>query len=223
MSFGRPLVERAIVQENESGWLATLHPGWDSYTALNGGDQGTTVAYLSALTGLPSSYFGVDPSNVTAAWQANDLSCWPPAHVPRGSSLISDHALLRDDRLQPASNTPVTLFNPWGIIYGEVNVGTSMLSTSFQFAASTGTAYGIESLLLRRSQHQRKPSDRRCPSISTVAVPLPVDMSDDASTPNGGHDSRVGSIAAIDVLFADWAVTSDEQAGVLVLFGSVGR
>jgi len=197
------LVEKAIVQENESGWLVTIHPGWNSYTALNGGDEGTTVAYLSTLTGLPSSYFGVDPSNVTAAWQANDYVVLATGTVPGGSSLISDHAYAMIG-YSPSSNTPVTLFNPWGIIYGEVNVGTSILSTSFQFAASAGTALGsspLSSPIATPAQTVRS----AMPPISSVAVPLPFDASDDASTPNGGHDSRVGSTAAIDALFADWA------------------
>jgi hypothetical protein len=198
------LVEKAIVQENESGWLATLHPGWDSYTALNGGDQGTTVAYLSVLTGLPSSYFGVDPANVAAAWQANDLVVLATGTLPPGSSLISDHAYAMIN-YNPASNTPVTLFNPWGIIYGQVNVGTSMLTTSFQFAASTGTAMESNTLSASPIAAPAQAVRSEMSLLSTAAIPLSVIVLDDASTSTGSHDSRVGSTAAIDALFADWA------------------
>jgi Calpain family cysteine protease len=133
------LLEKAMVQENASGWLQTWYPGTDSYAALNGGDQGTAVAYLSAITGVSSTYFGINPTNIVADWNAGKYVVLATGSVPAGSNLIADHCYAMVG-YNAASNTPITLFNPWGIQSGEPTVAASTLLTSFQFAAAAGAA-----------------------------------------------------------------------------------
>jgi Calpain family cysteine protease len=133
------LVEKAIVEENAEGWLATWYPGSDSYAALNGGDQGTADAYLSTLTGLSSSYFGVDPSNIVADWQANKLVVLSTGTVAAGSGLVADHCYAMVG-YNPASSTPISLFNPWGAQAPAPNISAATLTSSFQFGAAAGSA-----------------------------------------------------------------------------------
>jgi Calpain family cysteine protease len=132
------LVEKAIVEENAEGWLGTWYPGSDSYAALNGGDQGTAVAYLSTLTGLSSSYFGVDPSNIVADWQANKLVVLSTGTVPAGSGLVADHCYAMVG-YNAASSTPIALFNPWGAQAPPPNISAATLTSSFQFGAAAGS------------------------------------------------------------------------------------
>ena len=133
------LVEKAIVEENAEGWLATWYPGSDSYAALNGGDQGTAIAYLSTLTGLSSSYFGVDPSNIVADWQANKLVVLSTGTVAAGSGLVADHCYAMAG-YNPSSSTPIALFNPWGAQAAAPSINAATLTSSFQFGAAAGTA-----------------------------------------------------------------------------------
>jgi hypothetical protein len=194
------LAEKAIVEENESGWLATWDPGSDSYAALSGGDQGTAVAYLSAITGLPSSYYGINPSNVAANWQAGKLVLLSTGSVPAGSNLVANHCYAMVG-YNAASSTPITLFNPWGFGYGEPSVATSTLTASFQFEAAVGSA-------LEPNGHAT-PVPSPLPvaiqnAATSVAGPAPVSFKSiaNATTPSAEQDAATQSTRALDAVFA---------------------
>ena len=202
------LAEKAMVEENASGWLGTWDPGSDSYAALNGGDQGTAVAYLSAITGLPSSAYGVNPSNIEEGWQADKLVLLSTGAAPAGSYLASDHCYAMVG-YNAASNTPITLFNPWGITYGQPSVSASQLSTSFQFEAAAGAA-------LEPSGHassisgplQLTTTELAAPNAATASaasIPVHLEPVANTTTPSGGHDLANRSTRAIDEFFANWA------------------
>ena len=148
------LAEKAIVEENESGWLATIDPGSNSYAAIDDGNAGTTVAFLSAITGLPADSYGVDPYSVASAWQAGQLIVLGSGDTPYASYVYNNHAYAVVG-YNPSSTLPFTLFNPWGIkggwspagqfYYGEVAVNSATISIYFTFTAADGSA-PLESL-----------------------------------------------------------------------------
>jgi hypothetical protein len=196
------LAEKAIVEENESGWLATWDPGSDSYAALSGGDQGTAVAYLSAITGLPSSAYGVNPTNIAADWAANELVLLSTGTVTAGSNLVANHCYAMVG-YNAASSTPITLFNPWGIGYGEPSVATSALTASFQFEAAAGSA-------LEPNGHTTPVSSPLVVAIRDTATsvsspaPVPTKSIANANTPGVEHDSATQSTRSLDAFFASW-------------------
>jgi hypothetical protein len=202
------LAEKAMVEENASGWLATWDPGSDSYAAISGGDQGTAVAYLSAITGLPSSFYGVNPANISADWQANKLVLLSTGDVPAGSGLTSNHCYAMVG-YNAASSTPITLFNPWGITYGQPSVSASELSTSFQFEAAAGSALEPNGHALPiPGSLQMAASDLAAsdPATSSAAsIFLHSDPIANATTRSVEHDLANHSVQAIDAFFANWA------------------
>jgi hypothetical protein len=196
------LAEKAIVEENESGWLATGEPGSDSYAALNGGDQGTAVAYLSAITGLPSSAYGVNPSNIVADWQANKLVLLSTGSVPAGSNLVADHCYAMVG-YNAASGTPITLYNPWGAAYGQPSIATSALTASFQFEAAVASA------LEPNAQVPSIPTPaaiaaRDAAASATPSVPLQSGSIANTKAASVERDSQPQSTRALDEFFASW-------------------
>ncbi len=197
------LVEKAIVEENAEGWLATWYPGSDSYAALNGGDQGTAVAYLSTLTGLSSSYFGVNPSNIIADWQANKLVVLSTGTVPAGSGLVTDHCYAMAG-YNPASSTPIALFNPWGAQAAQPSVSAATLTTFFQFGAAAGSAPPSDS-------HTTSVANEFSPiaAVEVVASPVPV-TTQSVQTSNGNRSTTAPDVVpseangSIDQFFANW-------------------
>jgi hypothetical protein len=198
------LVEKAIVEENAEGWLKTWYPGSDSYAALNGGDQGTAVAYLSTLTGLPSSYFGVDPSNIIADWNAGKLVVLSTGDsVPSGSGLVADHCYAMTG-YNPASSTPISLFNPWGAQASQPSVSLTTLTTSFQFAAAAGSAPPSDSYTTSIANEFSPIA-----AVEVVASPVPV-TTQSVPTSKGSRSTTAPEVVPseancdIDQFFANW-------------------
>ena len=142
------LAEKAVVQVNEEGWLGTLSPGSNSYAALNNGSAGTTVAYLSAITGLPSSALSVNPSNVAAAWNSGKFIVLDSGNTLDPLYIEHNHAYAMIG-YNASSTMPFMLFNPWGVpggrdatgqfYYGEVNINGAALTTFFSTSVNTST------------------------------------------------------------------------------------
>jgi hypothetical protein len=201
------LVEKAVVEENESGRLGTISPGSNSYAALNGGNAETAVAYLAAITGLPSTAYAIDPANIAAAWQANKLVVLSTGAAPPGSNLVSQHAYAMVG-YNSTSATPVTLFNPWGITFGQVSVSPSTLTTSFEFAAAAGSALESSVRESPTVEPSRNATEVAAEPLTTTAPPLSASGTN-RSTQNVGQDSTANEFYAIDEFFATWAKHAD--------------
>jgi hypothetical protein len=117
-AFWVALGEKAFAEANASGWLHSGNPvAGNSYLALDTGSVSTAAAYLSALTGLPSSGWTVlsggvrtvGPNDVAQELQAGKLvvvccanpssSCLVPHHCYNGRSSISKSSCGRDRSL----------------------------------------------------------------------------------------------------------------------------
>jgi hypothetical protein len=115
------LAEKAIAQANASGWLNTYEP-WagDSYAAINSGSGSTIVAYLSALTGLSSSWWTVvsNGNSVAAGTIAQELQAGKLVVVATGSTTSSSYIVpghcYAVVGYNAWSSMPFTLYNPWG-------------------------------------------------------------------------------------------------------------
>ena len=117
------LAEKAIVEENESGWLATLSPKSNSYAAIDNGSTGTTVAYLSAITGMSAGGYAINPTNVATAWQSGKLIVLISGNTSFPHYIEHNHAYAMVG-YSGSGSTPFLLFNPWGISGGYDSTGT---------------------------------------------------------------------------------------------------
>jgi hypothetical protein len=115
------LLEKAVVQLNEAGWLATKSPRSNSYAALDlGGDENTMAAYLSAMSGMSTrAYSSVNLINLADAWNSYELVVLGSGDTPfignDGVGLVvPNHAYAMIDYF-PNSTEPYCLFNPWGV------------------------------------------------------------------------------------------------------------
>ncbi len=196
------LAEKAIVEENASGWLATLDPGSNSYQAINGGNEETAMTYLSVFTGLPASAFGVNPSNIAADWQADKLVLLSTGAVPAGSDLVANHCYAMV-AYNATSSTPITLFNPWGVASGEPSVAMSTLTESFEFEAAVGSALNPNSHALPIPGLLAMAPPGAATSVA-APVPLQAESIADAKTPSVEHDLATHSTRAVDEFFASW-------------------
>jgi subtilase family serine protease len=114
------LAEKAYVELNQSGWLGTLSPGSDSYTAINTGSQATIQAALSALTGLTNSAFTINSNTVAADMAGGDLVVLGTGNAPPSSVIVNNHAyavIAYNSR----SSMPFEMFSPWGVNGGYEN------------------------------------------------------------------------------------------------------
>ena len=113
------LAEKALAQENESGWLGTVSPRINSYLALDGGNCSTAEAALSAFTGLNASSFSINANDVASAMQQGKLVVVGTGDTVANSHIAHNHeyAVVGYD---PSSSMPFTVFNPWGV-YGDGN------------------------------------------------------------------------------------------------------
>ena len=195
------LVEKAIVEENAEGWLATWYPGSDSYAALNGGDQGTAVAYLSTLTGLSSSYFGVDPSNIVADWQANKLVVLSTGTVAAGSGLVADHCYAMVG-YNPASARRSRSSTPGGAA-AQPNISAATLTSSFQFGAAAGSG-------LPSNSQTTLIANEFAPIAPTAVVASPGSLTGRstltamANPPSASENVPGQTNHDTDAFFADW-------------------
>jgi len=120
------LAEKAVVEVNESGWLATCSPKSNCYSAIDHGNSGTAVAYLSAVTGLPAGSYIIYPTNIASAWQKGKLVILCSGNASYKNLVEHNHcyAMVGYDS---SSSTPFTLFNPWGIAGGVDHAGNYYL------------------------------------------------------------------------------------------------
>ena len=109
------LAEKAYAQANGAGFVTTSAVGSDSYNALNEGDPSWA---LQAITGKPANDFSINPTNITAAWNAGQLI------VLGSSSNAGDNLIVGDSNgthayavinYNASSSTPFELYNPWGL------------------------------------------------------------------------------------------------------------
>jgi hypothetical protein len=175
------LAEKAYAQLNESGWLATLTPGRNSYQSLDNGNQNTMITALSAFTGLSANAFSFDANNVAQALQQGKLVVLGTGNTVANPYIEHNHAYAVV-AYNSSSSQPFAMFNPWGINGGNDNgqfksgtfsADSALLNANFVYWAATG--YAPES-----------PVGRRITTISSVggarpSVPL-------AAEPDGrGH------------------------------------
>jgi hypothetical protein len=116
------LAEKAYVEENTEGWLASNNPGSNGYQAVNyiTGPYAGTDRVLSALTGSSATgTSSISVSNLATAWQNGQLIVLgtpdfgnSPA-VINGAYIVSNHVYAVVD--YSAANQQFTLFNPWGV------------------------------------------------------------------------------------------------------------
>jgi hypothetical protein len=147
---GRPLwvalAEKAFVQENVTGRLQTTFPGANFYGALDGGDPSVALA---AISGLPTSDFNVDPSQLGTAWKKGQLLALTTPDHPTSGLIVPDHcyAVLGYNQMTGA----VTFLNPWGMgggylgasgayYPGYVTIPGKALTRNFDELATSGTS-----------------------------------------------------------------------------------
>lgn len=150
------LAEKAVVQLNESGWLGTIHPGSNSYSGIDGGNPGTMVAYLSAITGVPTSGFYINLLNPIGSWN-NLISAWnsgkyvimATANVTQ-SPIVNNHCYAMIG-YNPTSARGVELFNPWGINQNQspavVWQSEGQIFVNFVYAADASKALDVNPTL----------------------------------------------------------------------------
>jgi Calpain family cysteine protease len=151
------LAEKAYAQLNEEGWLATVERGVNSYSALDNGNTTTIAAALQALSGMPASTIGVNPTNIASELVEGMLVVLGTGNTTTNINVEHNHAYAVIG-YNSASTTPFTLFNPWGInggtdsatgnyISGEFSCTASFLSADFfggaEAAAANGTSVGL--------------------------------------------------------------------------------
>jgi hypothetical protein len=103
------LTEKAYAEANGEGFVTTQARYSDSYAALNGGDP---VWALRAITGKSASDFGVNPSNIAAAWNAGQLIVLCTSS-PSSSYIVGNHCYAVVG-YNPSSSMPYEGYNPWG-------------------------------------------------------------------------------------------------------------
>ena len=142
------LAEKAYAQANGAGFVQTQHMGSDSYDALDGGDPAWA---LHALTGLSTSSFAFNPSDVAGAWNAGKYIVLGTSQSPPDSHIVGDHAYALVG-YNPANSQPFTVFNPWGSDtsgfvpgdqerYGLFNATGTFLSQNFNDESFTGAKH----------------------------------------------------------------------------------
>jgi hypothetical protein len=163
------LAEKAVVELNQSGWLQTEDPGSNSYWAIGnstaGSIDGTTQAYLTAITGAPASTTHVYSDN---AWNRLFGNVTDPRIFARelaaGSCITfrstfdgSPGLVIGDEEYALVSYNPdpfgdrdedtYTLFCPAGINNGgypaTVTLNIDQLDDFFESETCTATQYSI--------------------------------------------------------------------------------
>jgi uncharacterized protein with LGFP repeats len=157
------LAEKAYAQLNESGWLATLATGQNSYGALDTGNGGTVQAALTAFTGQGATTNGTD---IGDAWTAGRLIVLGTPNVPPNSLVEHNHAYAVVG--YDSSTGQYTLFNPWG-----VNGGNDTTTGVFKPGVLLGTQAGINQNFAYATWTGSAPVAGEAPP-SSVALPVPT-------------------------------------------------
>jgi hypothetical protein len=134
------LAEKAYVEENEEGWVASNTPGSNGYQAINyiTAAYGGTDQVLAAITGLTAGGWSSSVSNLDTSWQNGRMIVLGTGNNPgavNGTNLVKDHvyAVVSYD----ASTKVYTVFNPWG--YNGVSGKSQDLAPHFAFGGWAGT------------------------------------------------------------------------------------
>jgi hypothetical protein len=103
------LAEKAYVEANAVGLVASNFTGDNAYGAINGGHASWA---LPAITGLSVSSDSSDPSDVASAWNAGKFIVLG-TDSPSNPGFVKDHdyAVVGYD---PSRSYPFHIFNPWG-------------------------------------------------------------------------------------------------------------
>jgi uncharacterized delta-60 repeat protein len=152
------LVEKAYVQMNEEGWLATnptSMEGVNSYAALDNGNFSTVVSALAAFSGQGSTVnSAISSSDLAAALDAGQFVVLGTPNSCSRSDLEHNHAYAVLSYTYDANGYHFTLFNPWGI-NGGIDGGTGafmpgfvavddtdMDNSNFGYSVATGAVAG---------------------------------------------------------------------------------
>lgn len=115
------LAEKAYAEASAAGIVTTSAPGSDSYNALDGGDPWWA---LQAITGKPANDYAINPSNLTAAWNAGDLIVLDSSPSAGDNMIVGDSSgthsyamvgySLTGSGIAGRISSPFELYNPWG-------------------------------------------------------------------------------------------------------------
>jgi hypothetical protein len=167
------LAEKAYAEANGAGYVTTLHPGVNSYAAL---DYGYPSWAIQAITGSASSYATTDFSNLAAAWASGKVVVISSDTNPT-SSLIIDRHCYAVVGYNASSNLPFTVYNPWGpstatynghSVFGLFTASAGFLAQNYDaesFGAGTSNAPGTGA--------QRPSSPAACVPPITLGVVVP--------------------------------------------------
>jgi hypothetical protein len=128
------LAEKAYAIANGLGYVTVGVNNSNSYSALNGGQAGWT---LQAILGTASSFAGVNPTNIAAAWNAGDFIVLT-ATTPNSSEIEGSHVYAVVS-YNPSVSNPYLLMNPWGDVtatgyapgYGNAKFGLFSCDATF--------------------------------------------------------------------------------------------
>jgi uncharacterized protein with LGFP repeats len=146
------LVEKALVQLNESGWLAgTKLSGQNSYGSLDFGNSTSVESTLTALSGRAASTNGTD---IGAAWLAGKMIVLGTG-TPANNQIVANHdyAVIGAQFGPTPATTWFRLFNPWGenggtgsdgkFKPGELWINQDGITANFAYATWTGAAPAV--------------------------------------------------------------------------------
>jgi hypothetical protein len=143
------LAEKAYAQLNESGWLGTLLPGFNSYFALDYGNGDTIVTALSALTGRPATFGGPFVWLVIGTVMSQGQLVVLATGDSTGNPHIEHNHAYAVVHYTAGAPLPFMLFSPWGIyggydngnfIWGQFTANLAALEAYFDGGAWTGEA-----------------------------------------------------------------------------------
>lgn len=140
------LAEKAYAVANGLGYVTTQYVGQSSYAALNGGSPSWA---LQAVTGLSSSFYSVNPTNLASAWNAGKFIVLGSSPNANNNLIVGDstgtHAYAMVGYVS-SSSSPFVLFNPWNassavngtitfsgkqVYGGTFNASATLISSSF--------------------------------------------------------------------------------------------
>ncbi len=190
--------------------MNTESPGQNSYLALNEGDDATIQATFSALTGLPASDVSLDnnASSVATALQQGKLVVLG-TQTPVATNIVANHAYAVVG-YNSSSNTPFTLFNPWGIYQtsraGIVLANGAFLNQNFEYGvqAGSGNSGDVNSTGSDPTQNTEY-TDSILTEVDTQTVPFFV-ISQTGAGP--GNDAELNSSASLSPSMAGSSATS---------------
>ncbi len=144
------LAEKGYAEANGADWVTTGSEGSDSYAALNGGWPSWA---LQAITGKSAGEYAINPTNITAAWNAGDFIVLCSDNTPTSVNIVGDHAYAVVN-CTASSGMPFEVYNPWGInaaawagVYGLFSANATFLSQNYALqSVGTGAAAGIDDL-----------------------------------------------------------------------------